>query len=476
MTIHTSRLFTAAIIFIIGSAIGSYAKDGELPKGVVLAKVVAVRDATQSYALYLPTVYTPAHKYPVLYCFDPGGRGALPVERFRSAAERYGYIIVGSNNSRNGPGVPLNDIIRSLWEDTHSRLSIDERRVYLTGFSGGSRVALSVGYTLKGAVAGVIACSGGFPSQIKPEAPLPFALFGTAGEEDFNNPEMQRLLRSLDGSATPHRLEVFAGEHEWPPAEVCADAVEWMEIQAMRSGLREKDETFLESLFRKDSTAARSAEEAGDYLRAYLSYAQLSRDFHGLLDTSGVEGKAEGLKATKEVREAIGRELRMEQEQGRREQELTALIKSLWQSGDSASASADLRSAIGVLRKEAKSERTSSSAILARRLISSLLVQTFEEGNAFLFKKEYAEAAAQFNISAELQPDNPRIFYHLARAYALGRDTKKALDALQTAADKGFDDSTALAADEFAAIRNEKRFREISDAVMKNGAAKNGNR
>jgi hypothetical protein len=51
-----------------------------------------------------------------------------------AAAERYGWIVAGSNNSRNGPDVRLNEILSALWQDTHERLAIDDRRVYATGF------------------------------------------------------------------------------------------------------------------------------------------------------------------------------------------------------------------------------------------------------------------------------------------------------------------------------------------------------
>jgi hypothetical protein len=39
----------------------------------------------------------------MLYCLDPDARGRIPVERFAEAAGRAGWIVGGSNNSRNGP-------------------------------------------------------------------------------------------------------------------------------------------------------------------------------------------------------------------------------------------------------------------------------------------------------------------------------------------------------------------------------------
>ena len=69
--------------------------------GRVLEKVTCAKDPAQAYALYLPSNYTPQPAWPVIFCFDPGARGLEPVQRFHAAAEKYGYIVAGSNNSRN---------------------------------------------------------------------------------------------------------------------------------------------------------------------------------------------------------------------------------------------------------------------------------------------------------------------------------------------------------------------------------------
>src|SRR5260370_1241352 len=73
-----------------------------LSTGQVLADVKCAADASQSYALYLPSNYTPDRTWPVILGFDPGGRGRNAVDRYQAAAEQYGYIIAASNNSRNG--------------------------------------------------------------------------------------------------------------------------------------------------------------------------------------------------------------------------------------------------------------------------------------------------------------------------------------------------------------------------------------
>src|ERR1041385_2119442 len=101
------------------SAVGAQ----ELPRGQVLERVTLRDNEQQSYALYLPSKYSPEHSWPILYCLDPGARGRVPVERFAQAAEKSGFLIAGSNNSRNGPVAPSLEAIRGMVADTHARLA-----------------------------------------------------------------------------------------------------------------------------------------------------------------------------------------------------------------------------------------------------------------------------------------------------------------------------------------------------------------
>ena len=71
------------------------------PKGQVVEKVVVARAPGQSYALYLPSTYTSDRFWPVLYMLDARGNALVPLERFREAAERFGWILVSSYNSRS---------------------------------------------------------------------------------------------------------------------------------------------------------------------------------------------------------------------------------------------------------------------------------------------------------------------------------------------------------------------------------------
>src|SRR5215472_5326902 len=49
----------------------------EIPRGTIIPAVSCAKDASQSYALYLPSNYTAVRSWPILYAFDPGARAQL---------------------------------------------------------------------------------------------------------------------------------------------------------------------------------------------------------------------------------------------------------------------------------------------------------------------------------------------------------------------------------------------------------------
>src|SRR5690348_13645035 len=159
----------------------------DLPRGSIVDRVACSGKAGQSYALYLPSTYASERAWPILYCLDPGARGRIPVERFSGAAERLGFIVVGSNNSRNGPIEPVRDAIQAMVEDTQARFKIDPARVYAAGFSGGARVALS--WARNGYFAGVVICGAAFGPD-GPPAKVPFSIYAAIGVDDFNYHEL----------------------------------------------------------------------------------------------------------------------------------------------------------------------------------------------------------------------------------------------------------------------------------------------
>src|SRR5262245_39228288 len=459
------------------------AAQNDIPRGQIVEKVICVQKPDQSYALYLPSNYDATRKWPVLYAFDPGARGKLPVERFRDAAERFGWIVVGSNNSRNAAIQSSIDAWKAITRDTTERFSIDDRRAYAAGFSGGARVSLLFATQCNNCLAGVIAGGAGFPEGIEPSTKMRFALFSSAGTEDFNFPEVKLLDEKLTRANIPHQIETFEGRHEWLPSSVAVDALAWMELMAMKSGLRPRDEKFVETRWRERLKQAHDLENADKVYDAYQIYLELTSSFKDLRDVAEADSKLNQLRNTREVLDAI----REEQQQIKRQKELEGQIIGLIaanervklqdvaagsdrnaQSNDEVlDANMRLQRILTELRRQSKVEQDSATRRVARRVISGQYIGLFERGsNALQNQKRYDEAVRFFTLATEVDPDRAGAFYYLAWAYSAKGDKKKSLKALQTAIEKGFSDAAALDNNKaFDSLRDDPQYQEIVSAL-----------
>jgi dienelactone hydrolase len=456
----------ALVSLLAPSALSPHAQ--EPTPGQIVDKVLCRSDVSQSYALFLPSSYSPQKKWPILYALDAGARGRLPVERFRDAAEKYGYIVAGSNNSRNGPPEIAGRAVEAMLDDTRARFAIDDRRIYFTGFSGGARVAVAVADSLKGLVAGVIGCGAGFPPQLTPSSSMPFAYFGTAGVEDFNYPEMKQLDRTLEGLGVRHRLATFQGGHDWLPPELSLAAIEWMELQAMRSGAREKNDAVIDELLHKAVQAAAANESSGNLYGAFLSYEAIVGDFAGLRDVAVYQRKADELKGSRDVQQSVRRELQEEDSQRQLMAQLMRLRRSNTGAENWTQVQLDLKSAISDVNSRANKKEDSEDRRVARRVRGQFLVQLREEATSAIEGKDYASAAFNLSLAVEVSPDNPRLFYNLACARALGGQKGDALSALKRAVEKGFTDRAALETDrDLDGLRKDPAFQRILDSLKK---------
>lgn len=457
----------------------------DVPPGRLVERVTCARDPNQTYALYLPKNYDKSRKWPVLYAFDPGARGRVPVERFKDAAEQFGWIVVGSNNSRNASIQSSIDSWNAIVRDTTDRFSIDDARAYATGFSGGARVALTFATQCKNCLAGVIGGGAAFPPSIEPTPTMQFVIFAIAGTEDFNFPEIKELDEKLTRLNLPHQIEIWAGRHEWFPSSVALDAVVWMELTAMKSGRRPNDSRLIDALWAQQFKQAQDLEQAQKPFEAYQVYVNLSSSFKGLHDVTASDNKVNALRASHEVRDAM----RDEQQQIKKQRELENQLIGLLAATDRArvrdenpndrnTTAADespdpgfrLKTLLTELRRQSKAEDDSATRRVARRVLSGQYVGLSERGsNALQTLKHYDEAVRLYTLATEVDPDRPGAFYNLAWAYNAKGDKKKALKALQTAVEKGFKDHAAISANSaFDSLRNDPTYLQLIEKMRAN--------
>src|SRR5688572_11257571 len=90
-------------LFLFGLVFRLTGQEQPLTVGKVIDTVRCKSNEKQSYSLYLPKNYNRSIAWPVIFFYDPAARGSAPVKLYSSLAEKYQCILVGSNNSRNGP-------------------------------------------------------------------------------------------------------------------------------------------------------------------------------------------------------------------------------------------------------------------------------------------------------------------------------------------------------------------------------------
>ena len=443
--------------------------------GKVIDPVICKADPTQSYALYIPAKgrRDPSRDdrgpskgnegpLPVIYFFDAHGDGSLPLNKYKSLADAYGFILVGSNNSKNGNDWPASENIwRRLVEDSKSRLRIDGGRVYTGGFSGGAKVAGYVALQHPG-IKGVIANGAGLPDGV-PAGDFNFSFTAIAGENDMNLTDLTTLNNNLDKSRTRHRILFFDGNHEWAPLLTMNTAFAGLQLDAMREGLIPKDEVFINRYVVNSKNRLAAYDKAGqpvrgatqpiketnhslrkanqpakgtDQLLRAMQECQVSISFlDGLAPAAGwFKGKAAAL---------AGNELYQKQRQSadlllRREEDTKAGYGSQFQQGDThywVSTIHDLQTKAGA---------KAAGSAMYQRLLAYLSLAFYSFSNHLINSQQNNEARRFVELYKLADPSNSEAWYFSAILHAREGQAQAAQSDLLKATGYGFRDRNRL--------------------------------
>jgi dienelactone hydrolase len=463
------------VMLLISLPLAGFSTAEDLPRGTPIDAVVCAADAGQSYALYLPSAYSCDRRWPILYCFDPGARGPVPIRLFRSAAEKYGFILVCSNHSRNGPWEPIRRALQAVWTDTQKRFCIDNERVYSAGHSGGAQVALLFGFFLGRPWAGVISCCGGLPNPMPTQAlPKDLAVFITTGLCDFNYWPSRKIASKMDELGVANHLEIFANGHAWLTSDVASDALSWLELQAMKKGKRKRDDAWIASQFEERLQRAQEIEQAKKSVEAHEAYLALASDFRDLIDVAPAESSAARLAQPEEIETYRAAMEAAEKEESLRFARSAGALRAFTSAANDRERHRCLGE-LGIpgLRKEAESGDHSAAGLAARRILGFLFVraaiaaaQAYEQG-------DMKTAKVQYGLTVLIQPESGFAWFNLACVYSRLGKKKDALRALETAVRNGVQDWEAIEKDpDFAAIRREPAYLRLLGNLKKNPSAK----
>jgi hypothetical protein len=161
-----------------------------------------------------------------------------------------------------------------------------------------------------------------------------------------------------------HRVLYFEGGHTWLPAELAMQGVEWMELQAMKSGLRTRDAALLDSWFATRAGRINALQDNPETLNALI---HLIADFEGLEDVGKFADRAARLLKQPEVRDALREEPKNEERELQVQGELFEL-RDRWYNGASF---AKLKERATALLTQSKAADDSEDRRIARRVLSN---------------------------------------------------------------------------------------------------------
>jgi len=403
-----------------------------------------MKDSSQSYTVLLPFNYNTEAKWPVIFAFDPHGDGHLPLHRMGEAASKLGFILIGSQNFRNGvANIP--GIAAAMFEDAMSRFSIDSKRVYLAGFSGGARAAGSLALSGKGIRGIVIAGAGqsGFRADMKTSG---LVVYGIAGLGDFNMSELQSMDKELSGLGIVHSISFFNGKHEWPPVEEFNRALLWLNFQAMREKLCPLNQGELSWFAHNSDSLANDLIASGKPVLACHVYQQAVSTLKDLYLVSDLEKKMKKIEESPSYQSAVKNEEMLAGQEERLKSEYNNAILTRdekWWTNE-----------LKVLLDRCNNEKDPLKLGMYNRIKGFLGILSYSYTSRTVQTGNQKEAERLIAIYRLVEPDNPDWMYYQALLYDKLGNTLKAIEELKLSISKGLGDRARISRDFSINVQN----------------------
>jgi hypothetical protein len=418
--------------------------------GEILPQVSCTSDTLVKYALFLPSAFTPERSWPLLICFDPHAEGLLPVNLFREQAEKYGFILVGSNTSKNGMSInETTTIYRKILSDLQNQFPVDSLSVYVAGFSGGSRVAGAIAIT-EGNIAGVIGCGAGLPN-INQQPVKPFSYLAVSGIQDFNYNELKQVDESLEKAGYIHHLLIFDGIHQWPTKDIIPDIFTWLCFDRMRKRTIPPDRNMINRFIDANYSKSEEAGKNGDVLNQQSILLKMKDYLEGLTDVAPLESEIAKLDKDKLViqqKEALqlifDRERSLQSDySGKMQQETPG-----WWSKEA-----------DKLHKMADKQPITDESRMYKRVLGFLSLNAYMQCNSALKQEDMASASRFIEIYSLVDPTNAEHRYMAAIVSMKQGNREQSILYLQEADSLGFKEFQRLKKDPvFEPLHSDQRY------------------
>jgi hypothetical protein len=249
-------LIISGLLLAYGSALAGEIPLGEIRSSSTLVELLGAEsarhlesvvdpDETIEWELYVPENYDPDTPAGLVVYVSPMDSGAIP-GRWKSVMDDNNLIWIGANHSGNRVKAARR-VSFALFAPVVAAgtYKIDESRVYLSGFSGGGRVASIIAPEYSHIFGGAIyICGVNFWGKRKPkqmEEVRENRYVFVTGRKDFNRTETRDVHRMYRRAGVNNVLlmDISGMDHTIPSAAKFAEAIIFLDDEATAQGEEE---------------------------------------------------------------------------------------------------------------------------------------------------------------------------------------------------------------------------------------------
>lgn len=403
----------------------------KLEPGKILSNIKSESNSNVSFSVYVPSEYNDTTLPPVVYFFDPHADGNLPLEKYKSVADAFKFIMVGCNSVDNGmPFEQSQQIANVLFSDCQNRLPISTQQQIIAGFSGGSKVACNLAMS-QHFFSGLIACSGALFENGKFDKNM--SVVSVAGINDFNYHEMVALEKSVD--VTHHAFIETDSTHQWPDKSDMYDAMLFTLMQMVKQNKLQIQKTVIENYYQTWLKKINSLQNKSSVDKQFKQLQFGVVCFDGLTDVASLKSKLKEIENSESLRKWRMRSQNLQYQ----EKEMQKMLRdafsnqniSWWQKE------------IADLKIAAKNSNDKMLAAMSNRLLGFIGIACYSFAKQ-LVNENAPESDKVLQIYQTVEPNNSEAWFLSAVYHANNKQPEKAMAVFNKAVQSGFNQTSRI--------------------------------
>ncbi|MGB7842920.1 MAG: hypothetical protein WBL21_09030 [Salinimicrobium sp.] len=275
------------------------AQEYSVKKGLVVDSLKVSDTLSETYALYLPTSFSNTKNWPVIFLFDPEGRGKSVAQLFKPVAQEQGYLLVSSNDISSENELEENiKIAARLVSSVSPGLPVDYQQVVVVGSLDGAKVATYLPLMFSN-IFGVLAAGNQFLNLDLLDRKNDFAFIGIVGDEQFSVTAMNLTAAALQNQKHLSMIYTYEGGSDWPKLDLISSAVGSLSLEAMRNQFRPTNLELVNKLYQADISRVNRMMSNQKLLEAWDLLELMDDKYDKLKDLDEVEQKQNQLRRSR---------------------------------------------------------------------------------------------------------------------------------------------------------------------------------